>query len=102
VLVLLTAYTSIDGRQSTPVLFDERLVAATNAGGSMPIRHHGSLPGDTIVWPDLKTCETDLKDLHEHAVWIAEGRGARSFGRLDSRTTRGEASDNGIVVERLG
>jgi hypothetical protein len=51
---------------------------------SMPIRHHGSLPGDMIVWPDikpmwfsyrnpvsgrvpplycpdLKTCETDLK-----------------------------------------
>jgi hypothetical protein len=50
---------------------------------SMPIRHHGSLPGDMIVWPeikpmwfsyrnpvsgrvpplycpDLKTCETDL------------------------------------------
>ena len=53
-LVLLTAYTSIDGRQSTPVLFDERLVAATNAGGSMPIRHHGSLPVDTIVWPDIK------------------------------------------------
>jgi SnoaL-like domain len=21
---------------------------------SMPIRHHGSLPGDTIVWPDIK------------------------------------------------
>ena len=51
---------------------------------SMPLRHHGSLPGDTIVWPDikpmwfsyknpvsgrvpplycpdLKTCETDLR-----------------------------------------
>ena len=21
---------------------------------SMPLRHHGSLPGDTIVWPDIK------------------------------------------------
>jgi hypothetical protein len=53
------------------------------ARASMPIRHHGSLPGDMIVWPDikpmwfsyrnpvsgrvpplycpdLKTCETDL------------------------------------------